>query len=231
MIIANRLFVKYNLSIIKERIDYMKNELLPKDLSSYISSESSDFIVKANRIKPLSQSLSTVFFGIFWTTFSSIFALIFLVPLLQGKEVSFESNGVPVVASPDNLEPILVPAIIIGLFLLIGIGILSWGIRSIFMKGGYFVGTPTRLIWFRSGDIRSIDWEQFSGDIRARGNSKKGSIDLQMRTGAMIRSKDGPDRYVPEVIYMTEIPNVFDVEKMCRRRIKENDPTPTIMPR
>jgi hypothetical protein len=32
-------------------------------------------------------------------------------------------------------------------------------------KGGYFVGTQVRLIHYQKGIIRSIDWEQFSGDI------------------------------------------------------------------
>ena len=47
-----------------------------------------------------------------------------------------------------------------------------------------------------------------------------------MRTGRMVSRKNGPDEYVPDVIYMLEIPNVFEVEQICRRRIKENDPTP-----
>jgi len=47
-----------------------------------------------------------------------------------------------------------------------------------------------------------------------------------MRTGRMLSKKNGPDRYVPDVIYLVQIPYVFEVEKICRRRIKENDPTP-----
>ena len=42
-----------------------------------------------------------------------------------------------------------------------------------------------------------------------------------------MRSRDsGADRFVPDIVYITEIENVFDVEKKCRIRIKENDPTP-----
>jgi hypothetical protein len=104
---------------------------------------------------------------------------------------------------------------------------LSWGIYSIFKKGGYFVGTPTRLVHFQNGNIRSKDWEQFSGDIEVNGNAKKGNILLQMRTGRMVSRKNGPDRYVPDVIYISEIPNVYEIEQICRKRIKENDPTPT----
>lgn len=204
----------------------MENITLPPELSSFVSSENKEFTVKAGRAQPLKKSFSLILFGTVWTAFTSIFVFAFLIPLLQGKEVHFESNGVPTVASPDNLGDIVMPAIIIGIFVLIGIGMLSWGIYSIFKKGGYFVGTPTRLVHFQSGSIRSIDWEQFSGDIEVSSNAKKGNISLQMRTGRMVSRKNEPDRYVPDVIYISEIPNVFEVEQICRKRIKENDPTP-----
>jgi hypothetical protein len=119
-----------------------------------------------------------------------------------------------------------VPALIIGFFVLIGIDMLIGGFYSMFKKGGYFVGTPMRLVHYYKGSMRSIDWEQFSGDIEVNGNVNKGSVSLQMRTGKMVSRKNGPDRYVPDVIYMTKIPNAFEIEKFCRKRIKENDPTP-----
>lgn len=199
---------------------------LPPELSSYISSESKDFAVKAGRSQPLQKSFSLILFGTFWTGFTSIFLFAFLGPLFLGEEVHFEANGVPTVASLDNLGPLVMPAIIIGVFVLVGIGMLGWGIYSIFKKGGYFVGTPTRLVNFQNGNIRSIDWEQFSGDIEVRGNAQKGNISLQMRTGKIVSRKNGSDRYVPDVIYMSAIPNIFEIEQICRRRIKENDPTP-----
>ena len=150
----------------------------------------------------------------------------FWVHLFVGKEVHFESNGVPVVAGPDNLEPILVPALIIGFFVLVGIIMLAWGFYSMFKKGGIFVGTPLRLIHYQKGSVRSIDWEQFSGDIEVKAKTRSGTISLQMRTGRMVSRKNGPDKYVPDVIYMVDIPDVFEIERVCRRRIKENDPTP-----
>ncbi|MBN1546829.1 MAG: hypothetical protein JW902_09235 [Syntrophaceae bacterium] len=204
----------------------MENIMLPQELSSVIGSERIDFSVKAGRAQPLKKSLSIIFFGAVWTAFTSVFVIAFLGPLFLGKEVRFDANGVPAVASPDNLGPIVMPAIIIGVFVLIGMCMLSWGFYSMFRKGGYFVGTPARLVHFQKGRIRSIDWEQFSGDIEISGNDSKGGISLRMRTGKMVSRKNGPDRYVPDVIYISEIPHVFDVEKVCRRRIKENDPTP-----
>lgn len=204
----------------------MENVILPMELSSSVGSESKDFAVKAGRAQPLKKSLSLIIFGTIWSVFTSIFVFSFLEPLFLGKEVYFEANGVPTVASPDNLGPIIMPAIIIGIFVLVGISMLSGGIYSIFKKGGYFVGTPTRLVHFQNSTIRSIDWEQFSGDVEVSGNAQKGNISLKMKTGKMVSRKNGPAKYVPDIIYISEIPNAFDVEQICRRRIKENDPTP-----
>lgn len=201
---------------------------LPPELIEFIGSESKDFSVKANRSQPVKSSLFLLLFGAIWLAFTSIFVIAFLGPLFQGKEVFFTTNDVPTVAGPGNLGPIVVPALIIGIFVLVGIGMLSFGLYSLFKKGGYFVGTPQRLINFQKGSFRSIDWEQFSGDITVKGNDKKGDITLGMRTGKMVSSKNGPDRYVPDTFYISGIPNVFEIEQICRKRIKENDPTPPV---
>lgn len=200
---------------------------LPQNLLTVIADEKIDFSVKANRAKPLKSSIALILFGAVWTAFTSIFVIAFLGPLFIGEEVHFTSNDIPTVASPDNLEPIIFPAIIIGIFVLVGISMLAFGLYSLFKKGGYFVGTPLRMICYQNGTTRSIDWEQFSGDIRVNGNEINGNLSLQMRTGKMVSSKNNRKRFVPETIYLTGIPNVYQIEKICRNYIKENDPTPT----
>lgn len=199
---------------------------LPQVLYNSLGSETRDFVVKAKRSSPLKVSVSLIVFGTFWLAFTSIFVVAFLGPLFVGKEVHFTSNDVPVVAGPGNLGPVLVPAMIIGLFVLVGIGILGAGIYSLIGKGGYYIGTPTRLVSYHGGTIRSIDWEQFSGDVEVSGTPEKGNLALGMRTGRMVSQKNSSDRYVPDMIYISGIPDVYEIEKKCRDRIKENDPTP-----
>ena len=201
---------------------------LPKNLQTVIADEKIDFSVKAKRAKPFKSSLGIILFGSVWTAFTSIFVYAFLGPLFVGKEVHFTSNDIPTVASPDNLEPIILPAIIIGVFVLVGIIMLGFGIYSIFKKGGYFIGTPLRMISYQNGNVRSIDWEQFSGDIEVNGDEVNGNLSLQMRTGKMVSSKNNRRRYVPETIYISGIRDVYQIEQICRKRIKENDPTPAV---
>lgn len=199
---------------------------LPQNLLTVLEKEKIDFSVKAKRANPIKSSIGIMLFGSVWTAFTSIFVFAFLWPLFNGEEVHFTSNDIPTVASPDNLEPIILPAIIIAVFVLIGLSMLGFGIYSMLKKGGYFVGTPLRLISCKNGNIRSIDWEQFSGDIEVNGDEIVGNISLQMRTGKMVSRKNSGNRYVPDTVYISGIPNVYEVEKICRKRIKENDPTP-----
>jgi len=201
---------------------------LPPELESYIGSESKDFAVKAKYATQPKVSLSMIIFGLIWFGFSLILLMLFLGPLFRGQEVQFLTNDVPTVAGPGNLRPILLPASVIGLFVLIGILLVYAGFRMLFRKGGYYVGTPTRLIVFEKKGFRTVDWEQFSGDIAVSGNDQKGNISLGLRTGRMAGSKSGSDRYVPDTLYISGISDVFEVEKICRRRIKENDPTPPV---
>lgn len=200
---------------------------LPSELVSYIGSESRDFAVKAKHANQPKSSIVMLIFAFVWLGFSLLFFVLFIGPLFQGNEVHFLANDVPTVAGPGNLKPIMVPAIVIGLFVMIGLLLVYAGFRMLFKKGGYFVGTPTRLISFVSGKFHSIDWEQFSGDIEVTGDDEKGNITLGMRTGKMVSRKNGPDQYVPDKIYISGIPSVFEVEQQCRKRIKENDPTPS----
>jgi hypothetical protein len=199
---------------------------LPPELSSSLGSEKIDFSVKASRAYPIGGSIFMLIFGIFWTAFSSVFVFALFGPIFKGGEAHFELNGVPTVAGVDNLGSLIVPGIFVSIFLIVGIGILVLAIRSLRKKGGYFVGTSTRLVSFDDDNMRSVDWESFSGDIAVSGNNRKGSITLQLRTGRMASRKNRSDEYVPDKMYILGIPNVYEVEKLCRMRIKENDPTP-----
>ena len=196
--------------------------ILPPELESVVGTESVDFTALSKRKKPLKDSLGLVFFGIFWTAFTSIFVVAFFGPLFKGEEVSFSANGEMVTASLENMEPLLVPALLIGFFVLVGIGLLLGGIFSLLQKGGYFVGTASRLLHYRKGNISTYDWEQFSGNMKM--NARKGNITLELRSGKMVGK--GRGHFVHDIVYISGAPNVLDIEKMCRKRIKENDPTP-----
>ncbi|REG98865.1 hypothetical protein [Flavobacterium aquicola] len=199
---------------------------LPADLRSVIGTENIDFSIIAKRKQPLKNSWGLIIFGTIWSAFISIFVIAFLGPLLKGEEVHFKVNDEPTTGSWENFEPLLVPTLFIGLFVIIGIAILCSGLYSFFQKGGNFVGTENRLIHYRKGTIKTYDWEQFSGNMEI--NSQKEDISMELRTGKMVSRKNKPDEYVPDILYISGVPNVLEIEKICRNRIKENDPIPAV---
>ena len=197
---------------------------LPEDLQSVVGSEKVEFSVIAKRNQPMKKSFAIVIFGIVWTAFTSIFVVTFLGPRFKGNEVDFEVNDLPTTASWDNFQPMIFPTVIIGIFVLIGLGMLSWGFYSIFQKGGIFIGTPNRLIRYYKGNISCYDWEQFSGNMEI--NIKEGDLSMQLRTGKMVSRKNRSDEFVPDVVYISGTTEILEIEKICRKRIKENDSTP-----
>ena len=70
--------------------------------------------------------------------------------------------------------------------------------------------------------MTSINWEQFSGNIEVSENKQEGNIILQMRTGEIVTGKSGARRYIPDTVYIIGIPNVYEIEEICRKRIKEH---------
>jgi hypothetical protein len=198
---------------------------LPEELNIAIGSESIEFAVKGSRTQSIRTSMSSIIFGTVWTAFTLFIASMFLGSVLNRNIIS-NISGMLASATGEDKKGIWFLLGFFGLFLTIGIFMIAKGIIPLFKKGGYFVGTPTRIVNFKRGQLNSSDWEQFNGNITVRGNNKNGSITLEMRTGYMVSQKGG-SRYVPNIVYISGIPNVYEIEQICRKRIKENDPTPS----
>jgi len=198
---------------------------LPEELNISLGSESRDFAVKGTFVQPVGASVSAILFGAGWLGFTSILMSFFLAPgFVKGAIRSFTSPEAANSAEGERLG-YLCFIVFFGIFLSIGFYVILKGIFSLLRSGGYFAGTSTRLVNFRKGKLRSYDWEQFTGDIVVRGTNKKGNITLVMRTGKMVKEKVG-SRFVPDVIYIAGIEGAFDIEQVCKKRIKENNPTP-----
>jgi hypothetical protein len=58
------------------------------------------------------------------------------------------------------------------------------------------------------------------------GTNDKGTITLEMRTG--YKSLGFGNRYVPNIVYISGVPGVYEIEQILRKRIKEHDPTPVV---
>ena len=196
---------------------------LPEELNISLASESRDFAVKGRRAKPIGSSLSQIIFGLVWLGFILFFISFFFDSFSLGgfKQIISEIND----ANEGSAQkPGIFIVILMSVFVLIGLYMLFGGVFSLLKRGGYFVGTPTRLVRFNKGKMMSADWEQFTGNIEVQGNNNRGTITLEMRTGHITSGKSS--RYVPDIVYISGVPDVYEIEQICRKRIKENDPTP-----
>ena len=200
--------------------------VLPGDLESIVGTEEIDFSVSARRDEPFKNSFLSMLLGLFLFSFMSIFVMAFFGPIFNGEVTVFISNGVETTASWDNFKPLIIPAVFIGIFTLYTFWLFCLGVYSLFRKGGIFVATNNRLIKYYGGVVKSYDWEQFTGNMEI--NKSKGNIALTLRSGKIIRRKDGPDEFVGDVVYISGVDHVLEIEKICRNRIKENDPTPAV---
>lgn len=204
----------------------MNNAEIPTNVMEAISGEATDFVVKAKRKTATGSSILGIVFALFWLGISGFIMAMMLGPLLKGKSVPITINGVRKVGLLQNIGPLTFPLIFISIFVLIGLIILIFSIVSIFKKGGWFAGTKNRLIIVGNKGSQSIDWEQFSGNIKVSGTNENGSLILEMRTGRMVHSRNRGSHYVPNKIAMIGIQNVYEIEKICRKYIKANDPSP-----
>ena len=201
-------------------------EPIAQELIVSLNGETKDFAVKAARAVPASSAWAGIVIGLFWIGFISIFWFVFFDPVIQNKEVRFKVNGTPTVAGPGNMKPLVVTGIMIGLFTLIGVAIVGGSVVALIEPGPWFAGTASRLIILKKKSVRSVDWESFTGTTHLTGDAQSANITFEMRTGRMVSRKNGPPRYVPDKIQMAGIRDGIRIEEVCRRRIKENDPTP-----
>lgn len=188
---------------------------LPQELYLVIGSESRDFAVKAGALKPFRKSISGIIASFIWFGFFSL--LFFGIFNINPREVI--ASGA---AENKTINPAYYLLAFFGIFYIIGLIILAASVLPLIRRGGYFVGTPDRLIQYRKGNIRSIDWEQFTGYMKVKGNENRGCVSMSLRTGNMKRRNKGSPVFVPEVIFITSIPGAASIGELCMKRIKEN---------
>ena len=198
---------------------------LPEELNISLGSESRDFAVRGHRARPVGSSMPQIIFGIAWLGLMTFFLSFFFDSFSQGgiKQIISTIND----ANEGNSQNSgIFVVILFGVFVLIGIYMLLAGVFSLMKRGGYFVGTPTRLIRFNRGKMMWDNWDQFNGNIEVSGNNNRGTITLEMRTGHKAFGKS--NSYIPYIVYIHGVPGVYEIEQICRKRIKEHDPTPVL---
>jgi len=184
---------------------------IPNLLDKVIDNEEIDFIVKPKRESTRKGFWNTILFSIIWI--GILVAFYFIGGDSLQWDVDLTSTRVHV---------------FIFLWFLIGIIPSVFAVYSYFFKKveSYFVATPTRLIHYNKNTIRSIDWEQFTGDIIVGGSAEEADLTLILRTGYKKTDRDddgtSDEYFVHSRIEITGVESSEIVEDVCRGRINEN---------
>ena len=214
---------------------------MPPEIQQYLDlNESVKFAVNSRRHISSGTALLGFFFVFIWLGITSAVGYgLVLNPFLNslaGKDTMLYVNNMPETVGPGNLSTLMLPVIVIGIFFVIGIAGLLALTYSYFSAGGWFVGTDKRLIHLRKSRLRSISWDQFTGNITTSGDVNKGNIVLDLRkapepslgeriesqidTLPGVRRRSRLHIIARESISIIGVPNVFDLEKICRSRIE-----------
>ncbi|PWK27271.1 hypothetical protein LV89_01584 [Arcicella aurantiaca] len=183
----------------------MNNILLPSELRSTIDQEPIEFSVISTKHRPPHKTYFVFGISIMMiiAPISSFFIINSIVSLSQDEVL-------------DTLTLFLLFIPFLGGILM---AILGFYLKN--QKGGYFVGTPSRLIYYFGGVVKSYHWSEFSGIIET--NLTKGELSLQLKSGRTFVGKYKTKYVVPYMLYILENPDTISkVEKICREKIQSN---------
>jgi len=187
------------------------NNQIPEILLKTIDDEKTDFIVKPKRESTRKGFWNTILFSVGWT------GLLIAFYFIGGDDLKMEVD-----LTSTEVHVFIIVWFLIGLLPSV------FAVYSFFFKKvhSYFVATPTRLIYFDKNKIRSIDWEQFTGDIIIGGSEEEADLTLILRTGYKKTDKDDEgtsnEYFVHSRIEISGVAESFLVENVCRTRIIEN---------
>jgi hypothetical protein len=195
---------------------------LPEEITISLGSESQDFAVKSGPIQAYGKSVSNLLFGLFFLGLA--YGCIALMPdeFFKGEALRIIKEASSKTTATEETQGALFLFIVFFIMLFVGLYLLIPAIIKMVRSGGYFVATPSRLLNYRKGEMNSYDWSQFNGNITVRGTNIKGNITLEMKTGYIAADQRPGSRYVPIEIYISSVAGIYEIEQICRKRIKEN---------
>ncbi len=187
---------------------------IPTPLKKIIGSEPTDFIFRTKRNYPLKKGLGQLIFAVIWNTITGIIAFSFIPSLRELTIEDFKGSFFDILFA-------FVPVIVVSIFVFVGVALFLNSLVKIFQKGAYFAITETRFIKYRNGKITVTEWGLFTGNITINVNGNSGDIEFQLNSGKNYHRENSPDEFVPDVINVVGVDNVYEIEKQCRLRIEQ----------
>lgn len=185
----------------------MANIELPPRIENCLSGRQALFAVKVPRTHPLWSSLLVLLFAIFWNLF-----VVLIVASLD-----FPKDVISLSITNDITSDLLFSVVFAVIFAIIGVLLLLYAIKSLLEQGGYYIATPRELVFCSARRHHSIPWGQFTGEIRvSQKRGGDGDIELTLKSGSDLRHVG----FVPDKIYLLDIPDVAEIAKVLRAQIQ-----------
>ncbi|AZQ44296.1 hypothetical protein [Nonlabens ponticola] len=194
---------------------------IPSHIYQVIDKEEVLFKTKNRWFYPRRKSYKLMGFALFWNLFVGVIATMFFGPLITEGKVSFTQNDVPVTGSLDDWEPLLFPALFIGLFVIVGLSLIGYTLWTLFKPGGGFIATDTRLISYGSSNYKSYEWSAFTGTIEVLNYKGRGSLIIDLRTGTTKKSNK-QTVVKPDQLYLENLDDPIKAEHICRKQITQS---------
>ncbi len=190
---------------------------MPEMFRHIIGYEKIDFIISFKSKFPFKKFY--IFYIVAFIFFAFPFGLVLsiIIPLFNGRNVEISSKNSIEIGNWNNIEPLIIPLSVSSVFLVIGSVFVTWAFLKLFKSGGYYVGTEKALFHFTNDKAKSFSWNQFT-EIMVDIKSK----DIYLKARSL--KNDSQDYTTRNIIIPVE-ENLVEVEKICRQRIKENNPT------
>lgn len=192
-----------------------QKEVVPPALQVVLDSEKVEFFVCSKRRESKKNLLSKMY-----VSAGILFISIFILVELMGLVEVFTKNTKPTI---DDFQKIILPIFACGI---LSAGSIVTGIKafvSLNKTGGQYVGTGDRLYHYCDEKLQTYPWKDFTGNMEI--DSKKGEITMELRYGSKMLGATNSNRITPDTVFLSGVPNVFEIEKICRVKIKDNDPT------
>ncbi|MDO6810613.1 hypothetical protein Q4603_18465 [Zobellia galactanivorans] len=201
----------------------IENRPIPSELQSQLDGESICFFIKADKEKTTRDLWRVIRGGLFWiVVVGGIFtSMVYELVLGQPTNLNIGHNNLTV--SPDDLSPLYGFFTFGAIFMLPGLVFVLLGMYGFSKEGGYFLGTPRRLLRCNSWkEYSAHHWSDFLSETNIFYTNSKGNLILTLKE--KLTTKKGKKKGNKSV-KMAEIDYAREINKFCLEKISHANKT------
>jgi hypothetical protein len=206
---------------IKVRIDTINyHELVFMIENTFHSSEKIEglklFSFQAGKKYPLPNLRILIGIGVGLLLLSLYISSIYILPFIMEGSVSISQKSGVVVATMENIRPLMPILLFCSITFLIGLYLIIFNNKKIPQKGDYYLGTELGLYIFKDKNIFIYNWKDFNGIYRIFNNY---STIIMEYIDPINSTKDTSNPNLIQEIMIIEIPNFESNWKIIKRNI------------